>query len=433
MTPFEVGLLGLAVVILLMAAKVPIGFAMGMVGFVGFAYLNSMNASLSIMGIVPYTTSAAYDMSVLPLFMLMSQFALHGRLTSNLYAAGHKWLGHLPGGLAMATIGASAGFAAICGTTVASSATMAEVALPEMKKYKYAPSLAAGCVAAGGGLGVLIPPSGIMIIYGILSEESIGKLFIAGIIPGVILAILHMLTIYVLVKAKPGLAPSMPKASWKERMIALKGTWQVLLLFALVMGGIWTGIFTVTEAAAIGAIGALILALGNKGLRLRDLGPSLKQTAQSTAMVFAIIIGAMIFGYFLSVTKLPMDLANWISGLPLSRYFILSIIIFTYVLLGCVMDSLAMILLTIPIFMPVISALGFNLIWFGVMVVMVVEMGVITPPVGMNVYVIAGIAKDIPLEVIFRGIFPFMASDIVCTTILIAFPQLALFLPTLLK
>jgi tripartite ATP-independent transporter DctM subunit len=433
MSPFEVGLVGIGVLFLLLASRIPVGFAMGLVGFLGFAYLTTVNASLSIMGIVPYSTTAAYDMSVLPLFLLMGQFALHGKLTGNLYSAGHKWFGHLPGGLAMATIGASAGFAAISGSTVASSATMAEVALPEMKKYKYASSLAAGCVAAGGGLGILIPPSGILIIYGILAEESIGKLFAAGIIPGLILAALHILTIYIVVKVNPRLAPAMPKATWKEKITALKGTWLVLLLFAVVMGGIWTGIFTVTEAAAIGAIGALFLALANGGITWRNLGPCLKQTAQTTAMIFAIIIGAMLFGYFLSVTRLPTELANWIAALGLSRYLILIIIIFAFLLLGCVMDSLAMVLLTMPIFLPVITALGFDIIWFGIMVILVVEMGVITPPVGMNVYVIAGVAKDIPLEVIFRGIFPFLGSIIVCTAILIAFPQIALFLPALLK
>jgi C4-dicarboxylate transporter, DctM subunit len=367
------------------------------------------------------------------LFLLMGQFALHGRLTGNLFSAGHKWFGQLPGGLAIATIGASAGFAAISGSTVASSATMAEVALPEMKKHNYAPSLAAGCVAAGGGLGILIPPSGILIIYGILAEESIGKLFAAGIIPGLILAASHILTIYVVVKINPRLAPAVPKATWKEKMIALKGTWHVLLLFTVVMGGIWTGIFTVTEAAAIGAIGALLLALANRGLTWSNLGPSLKHTAQTTVMIFTIIIGAMLFGYFLSVTKLPMGLADWIASLGLSSYVVLIIIILTYLLLGCVMDSLAMVLLTIPIFLPVITTLGFDTIWFGIMVIMVVEMGVITPPVGMNVYVIAGIAKDIPIEVIFKGIFPFLVSVMVCTALLIAFPQTALFLPAVLR
>ena len=433
MSPFSVGLLGIGVLFLFLASGIPVAFAMGLVGFLGFGYLTTVNASLSIMGIVPYSTSAAYDISVLPLFLLMGQFALHGRLTGNLFSAGHKWFGQLPGGLAIATIGASAGFAAISGSTVASSATMAEVALPEMKKYKYAPSLAAGCVAAGGGLGILIPPSGILIIYGILAEESIGKLFAAGIIPGLILAALHTLTIYIVVKVNPRLAPAVPKASWKEKIIALKGTWHVLLLFGVVMGGIWTGVFTVTEAAAIGALGALFLALANRGINRRNLGVCLKHTAQTTAMIFAIIIGAMLFGYFLSVTRLPMELATWIVGLGLSRYIVLIIIVFTFLLLGCVMDSLAMVLLTMPIFLPVITALGFDIIWFGIMVILVVEMGVITPPVGMNVYVIAGIARDIPLEVIFKGIFPFLGSIIVCTAILIAFPQVALFLPALLK
>jgi len=302
-----------------------------------------------------------------------------------------------------------------------------------MKKYNYAPTLASGCVAAGGGLGILIPPSGILVVYGIIAEESIGKLFAAGIVPGLILTALHMLTIYIVMKVNPSLAPAMPKATWKEKITALKGTWQVLLLFGVVMGGMWTGIFTVTEAAAIGAIGALFLALANRGLAWRNLGPALKQTAQTTAMIFTIIIGAMLFGYFLSVTKLPMELANWIVSLGWSPYLVLIIIIFTYLVLGCVMDTLAMILLTLPIFLPVITTLGFDTVWFGIMVIMVAEMGLITPPVGMNVYVIAAIAKDIPIETIFKGIMPFLVSVLVCTAILIIFPQTALFLPNLLK
>jgi len=429
MSPIATGVIGIGALFMLLASGMPVAFAMGLVGFLGSCYLISVDAGLSIMGIVPYSTTAAYNLSVLPVFILMGQFAMYGGFTKDLYQAAHKWLGHLPGGLAMATIGACAGFSAISGSSVATAATMGEVALPEMKRYKYAPSLATGSVAAGGGLGILIPPSTVFIIYGILAEESIGKLFAAGILPGLLLTVLLMLSIYFQVRRNPRLAPPMPKASNREKIVALKGTWQVLLLFGIVMGGIWTGVFTATEGAAIGASGAFFLALANRRLSRRKLLSSLKQASQTSAMAFAIVIGAMIFGYFLSVTRLPTELASWTVGLGLPRYLVLTFVILTFLLLGCVMESLSMVLLTIPIFLPVIEGLGFDTLWFGVMVVLVVEMGVITPPVGLNVYVISGVARDVPLEVIFRGIFPFLLPVVICIGIMMIFPQVALFLP----
>ncbi|EFK09260.1 TRAP transporter, DctM subunit [delta proteobacterium NaphS2] len=432
MSPVATGVIGIGALFMLLASGMPVAFAMGLVGFVGSCYLISMDAGLSIMGIVPYSTTAAYNLSVLPVFILMGQFAMYGGFTKDLYRAAHKWLGHLPGGLAMATIGACAGFSAISGSSVVTAATMGEVALPEMKRYEYAPSLATGSVAAGGGLGILIPPSTIFIIYCILAEESIGKLFAAGILPGLLLTVLLMLSVYVQVRHNPRLAPPIPKVSNREKIGSFKGTWQVLLLFGIVMGGIWTGVFTATEGAAIGASGAFLLAFASRRLSWREFLSSLKQAAQTSAMAFAIVIGAMIFGYFLSVTRLPTELASWMAGLGLPRYLILIVVILTLLLLGCVMESLSMVLLTIPIFLPVIEALGFDTLWFGVLVALVVEMGVITPPVGLNVYVISGVARDVPLEVIFRGIFPFLLAVMICIALMIIFPQLALFLPGIL-
>jgi C4-dicarboxylate transporter, DctM subunit len=433
MNPLIVGIIGIAVLFLFLASGVPVGFSMGLVGIAGFAYLKSMDAGFNLMGVVPFSTATSYDLIVLPLFILMGQFAMYGRLTQNLYRAGHKWLGHLPGGLAMATIGACAGFSAICGSSLATAATMAEVAVPEMRKQNYAPSLALGCVAVGGGLGILIPPSAILVIYGILAQESIGMLFAAGILPGILLAVLYMATIFVQVKLKPALAPTVASASLREKIRALGDTWQVLCIFSVVMGGIWSGVFTATEGAAIGALGCLLFGVIGGGLSREKIILSLAQTVKTTAMIFLIIIGAMLFGYFLSVTRVPSELAAWTSGLGLPRYLVLALIILTFLILGCILDSLAMVLLTMPIFLPLINTLGFDTVWFGIIMVLMVEMGVITPPVGMNVYVVSGIVKDVPLEVIFRGIFPFLASIIVCALLLTVFPQIVLVIPNLLK
>jgi tripartite ATP-independent transporter DctM subunit len=333
----------------------------------------------------------------------------------------------------MATVGACAAFSAISGSTNATAATMATVTLPEMKRYNYDVSLATGTVAAAGSLGILIPPSVIFIVYGILTEQSIGKLFAAGIFPGMLLSILFLLTIYLRVSRNPSLAPPGPKTSLKEKLRSFVGVLETLIIFALVMGGIFFGIFTPTEAAAAGAFLTLLIAIIRRQLTWQGFIQSIADTTRISCMVMVIVSGAVLFGHFMAVTRLPYDLANWVSHLPLPNHAIMGVIILVYLFGGCFMDALAMIMLTIPIFFPVSQALGFDPIWFGVVIVLITEMGVITPPVGVNVYVVYGVAKDVPLEEIFKGVLPMLIALLVCNLILLFFPQIALFLPGLMR
>jgi tripartite ATP-independent transporter DctM subunit len=375
----------------------------------------------------------SYSLTVIPLFILMGQIAFHAGISRRLYDSAYTFLGHFPGGLAMATIGACAGFAAICGSTNAAAATMATVALPEMKRYKYSMELATGSVAAGGSLGILIPPSVIFIVYGIMTEQSIGKLFAAGILPGILLSILFILTIYIRVRIKPMLGPPGPKTSLREKLQSLSGVIEMLLIFGLVMGGLFKGFFTPTEAGAAGAFITLMLAVGRRHISWEKFLVAIWESVRISCMVLVIVAGATVFGHFLAVTRIPYILADWVAGLPLPPWAIMGLIISIYLIGGCFMDSLAMILLTIPIFYPVAVNLGYDPIWFGVIIVLITEMGVITPPVGVNVYVVSGVAKDVPLEVIFKGILPLLGALIVCNIILIIFPQIALFLPSLMR
>jgi len=432
MTPFTIGIIGIVVLFLLFLIRMPVGFAMGLVGFLGYSYLVNLNAGLTLAGQTPYLIVASYTFSVVPLFLLMGEFSFFAGLSAELYDFTYKWMGHLPGGLAMATIAACAGFAAISGSSTAGAVTMGTISLPEMKTYKYEPSLATGCVAAGGTLGILIPPSMIMIIYGIIAEQSIAKLFFAGFIPGFLLSALFMLTIYLLIKRNPSLAQRGEKSSWKDRMVGFKSTGWVLALFILIMGGMYAGIFTATEAGGVGAFGAFIIGVSRRKLDRQKFIYSLVDTGRTAGMLFIIVIGAIFFGYFLAVSRLPTLLAEFVIGLGLSRYVVLLIIFLVYLFLGCIMDGIAMILLTVPIFLPMIEGVGFDAIWFGIVVVLVVEMSLITPPVGLNVYVLSGVAKDVPMSTIFRGILPFLAAMIVCFLIVVAFPQIALWLPGLL-
>jgi C4-dicarboxylate transporter DctM subunit len=432
-SPINIGLIGICIMLVLMLFRLPIGFAMALVGFVGFYYLSSLQGAFSVVGMEPFAAVSTYSFSVLPLFILMGQFAFASGLSAKLFNLAHKWLGHLPGGLAMATIGGCAGFAAVSGSSIATAATMGSVSLPEMKKYNYAPTLATGCIAAGGTLGILIPPSGCMIVYGIITEESISELFIAGIFPGILLAILFMVTIYIIAKMNPKLGPSAPMASLRERLTMLMTCGDLVILFLLVMGGLYIGFFTPNEAGAVGAFGAFIIGLVRKKLSMKAVGTALVETIQTTAMVFVIIIGAMVFNRFLAVTTIPFVLADIIGELPVPPYATVIVIFFIYLVLGCFIDTMAMMLLTMPIFFPVILAINIDPIWFGIVVVIVSEMGMITPPVGMNVYVIQGVAKDVPLQTVFRGIIPFLIPMLVCTAILMVFPQIALFLPGTMK
>ncbi|MDY6880810.1 MAG: TRAP transporter large permease [Desulfatiglans sp.] len=428
-----IGLIGVIILILLLFSKMPVGFVMGLLGFLGFSYVVNLQAGLNLLARDVWDVFSSYGLTVIPLFVFMGQIAFHSGISRRLYDSAYVLMGHRPGGLAMATVGACAGFSAISGSTNATAATMATVTLPEMKRYQYDMGLATGTVAAGGSLGILIPPSVIFIVYGIMTEQSIGKLFAAGILPGILLCLLFLLTIYVRVLRNPSLAPPGPKTTFEEKVRSFAGVLEALALFAMVMGGIFFGIFTPTEAAAVGAFLTLVIALIRRQLTWKGFLQSLNDTTRISCMVMVIVTGAVIFGHFMAITRLPYELAGWVADLPLPGYAIMGIIILVYLFGGCFMDALAMIMLTIPIFFPVSQALGFDPIWFGVVIVLVTEMGVITPPVGVNVYVVYGVAKDVPLATIFRGVFPMLAALLLCNLILLFFPSIALYLPGLMR
>jgi C4-dicarboxylate transporter, DctM subunit len=431
MSPNTIATVGIVLLITLFLLRMPVAYAMALIGFVGFASVTTPGAALSILGKDFWVMFSSYSLTVVPMFVLMGTLAFYSGMGGRLYQAAYRFLGQLPGGLGIATCYACAAFGACCGSTTAAAATMGKVILPEMEKYKYDQSLATGCVASAGTLAILIPPSTILIIYGILTEESIGKLFAAGILPGILLATLFAATVYLICRRNPKLGPPGVRTTWKEKVQSLSGVIEMLVLFGLVMGGLFAGWFTPTEAGAAGSAGATIIALVRRQLTLRGFLDALAETTRITAMIFVIVTGATVFGHFMAVTRVPFELSDWIGGLGLSPYVIMACILVGYLIGGCFMDSLALITLTVPVLYPVILKLGFNSIWFGVIIVLVGEMGVITPPVGINVYIIQGVAGGIPLEVIFRGIFPFLVALIVCTVILIIFPQIALFLPNL--
>jgi len=433
MSPLAIGLIGIALLFLLLFARIPVGFAMAIVGFAGFVQLVNLNAALSLLARDVFSTFGAYGLTVIPLFIFMGQVSFHAGISRRLYDTAYAFIGHRPGGLSMATIGACTAFGAICGSSPATAATMATVALPEMKRYHYSMELAAGAVASGGSLGMLIPPSVVFIVYGIMTEQSIGKLFMAGILPGLLIAFLFCLAILYTCKRHPEFGPPGPKSSWSQRRQSLKGTGETLLLFALVMVGLFAGFFTPTEAGAVGAMCSLGIALSGGNLSPTKLRTALLETTRTTCMIMIIVTGAVIFGHFLAVTRIPFDLAGWVASLPLPRFLIITVIILVYLLGGCFIDALALILLTVPIFYPVILALNYDPIWFGVVIVLVTQMGVISPPVGINVYVVKGTAPEIPLGTIFRGVLPFLGALILGTVILLAIPQFSLFLPGLMQ
>ncbi|NLK51936.1 MAG: TRAP transporter large permease [Syntrophomonadaceae bacterium] len=433
MSPFTVGLIGIVVFIVLLIFRMPIAFAMALVGFAGFGYLTSTSAAFNMVVQEIYNTFSSYSLSVIAMFVWMGFLAYYSGIGSRLYIFAYKLIGHLPGGLAIATQAACGIFGAVCGSNTATAATMAAIALPEMQKYKYDTSLATASIAAGGVLGVLIPPSVIFIVYGMATEQSIGKLFMAGILPGIILMLLFMGAIYILTSWNQTLGPPGPKASWSERLQALRGgVIEALAVFIISVGGLIIGIFTPTEAGAVGAAGVLFVALLGKHMNWEKITKSLLDTTRTTAMIMLLIAGAMIFGRFMAVSRMPFELASWTGSLALPPVAIMGMILLIYLILGCFIDALALILLTIPIFFPIVLNLGYDPIWFGVIIVLVVAMGVITPPVGMNVYIIKGIVPDIPLEVIFKGIGPFLLAVILCIVLLILFPSIATFLPNLL-
>jgi C4-dicarboxylate transporter DctM subunit len=431
--PAQAGILGIILLVVLLFSGMSIGIVMAIVGFLGMAYVAGLDPAFASIGSSPYSTMSTYGFSVIPMFVLMGAFCYFSGLSKDLYFAVYKWIGHWPGGLAMATIGACAGFAAICGSSVATVAPMGTVAYPEMKKYNYDSRLATGCIAAGGGLGVLIPPSIILAIYGILTEQSIGKLFLAGFLPGIIEAIFLIATIYIMCRLNPKMGPCGEVASWKERFTSLKPTWGVLALFLLVIGGMYLGVFTATEAAGIGAFGAMLFTLGRKKLTWKNFSASLMDTGDTTSMCFLILVGATILGYFLAVTRLPHELSNFIFAIQVDRLVVFGIIFAIYFILGMVMSSVAMVILTVPIFYPIILDLGFNPIWFGIIVVKMTEIAMITPPVGINVFVMQGIARSVPMYDIFRGIMPFLVAELANVGLLLLFPEICLVIPNMMN
>ncbi|MEE9610093.1 MAG: TRAP transporter large permease [Desulfatiglandales bacterium] len=433
MSVTTIGIIGIVVLVIMLFSKMPVGFVMGFLGFLGFGYVVNLDAALSLLARDFFEIFSSYNLTVVPLFVLMGQVAFHSGISRRLYDSAYVVFGKRRGGLAMATVAACALFSAISGSTNATAATMATVTLPEMKRYKYDMGLATGTVAAAGSLGILIPPSTIFIIYGILTEQSIGKLFLAGILPGILLSILFLLTIYLQVLKNPSLAPPGLETSWREKIRSFTGVLETLLIFGMVMGGIFSGIFSPTEAASAGAFLTILLAVARRQLAWQGFVQALADTTRISCMVMVIVTGAVIFGHFMAVTRIPYDLAGWVGSLPLHRNVIMMIIILVYLFGGCFMDALAMIMLTIPIFFPVATTLGFDPIWFGVVIVLISEMGVVTPPVGVNVYVVYGVAKDVPLEEIFKGVLPMVAALLVCNLVILFFPQIALFLPSLIR
>jgi tripartite ATP-independent transporter DctM subunit len=420
----------LILLFVLLAAGMPIGFAMGLSAFIGMLLLIDLQPALALLGQTAYETAVTYNLSVIPMFVLMGYLAGNAGLSQSLYRACNAWLGHRRGGLALATIGGCGAFAAICGSSVATAATMAQIALPEMRRYNYDDRLATGSIAAGGTIGILIPPSIIMVIYGLLTETSISKLFLAGFLPGLLTVAGFMLAISVMTRINPRLGPPALRFTLRQRFAALGGIWGPAALFLLVIGGLYIGIFSPTEAASVGAVGALVLGIVNRALTRQLLATALLDTVKTTAMIFTILIGAILFNNFLILASMPTLVSAWIAGLPLGKTAILLVIIGMYFILGCLLDSLAMILLTIPIVFPIVSALGYDPVWFGIIIVMVVELGLITPPIGMNVFVLKGIAREVPLETIFRGVTPFIVAQIILIVVLIAFPEIALWLPS---
>ena len=429
---FAIAIIGVIILLVLLVMGMNIGICMMAVGFFGFWYVRGFAPALNLFKTIPFTQSTNYSFTVIPLFVLMGNLCYYSGMSSDLYNCAHKLLGGMRGGLAAATVAACACFSAICGSTAATAATMGVVALPEMRKAGYDDGLACGSIAAGGTLGILIPPSTGFIIYGIVAGESIGGLFAAGIIPGIILAVCYIIAIMVVVRIKPNAAPGKLHFTFKEKLLSLKGAAAMIVLFAIAIGGIFLGWFTANEAAAVGATASLIYLIARRRFTWKIFFDCLRDTVKTSGMIFLILIGAYVFGNFLTITKLPITLANLVNGLDVNRYVILFVIILIYAVMGCLMDSLAMVMLTVPIFGPIMTGLGFHGIWYGVLMIMVMEMGLITPPVGMNVYIVAGVAKDVPLQKIFMGVAPMVVGMLVAVIIVCAFPEVALLLPRML-
>ena len=427
------GILGVALLLILFASRMQVGMSMLIVGFLGFTYLSDTSSSLPLLGMVSYAAASAYSLSVIPLFILMGMFLSYGGLGKDIFDAANAWVRHVRGGMAMATIVAIAVWSAISGSATATAATIGTIVLPEMKRRGYNDALATACVAAGGTMDILIPPSSVLVLYGILTEESIGKLLIAGTLPGLLMAALFAGVIYIWVKRYPTAAPIEPPTPFREKVRALKPIWAVVVIFVLVMGGIYRGFFTPTEAAAVGAFISLIVSLVSKRFSLRAMVEALDSGARTTAMLFIILIGAIIFSRFLAVTRLPFDLSSYITTLDVSPYVIIGIIIVLMIFLGCFIEGISLMVLTVPILHPLVIKLGFDGVWFGVLFALLLNIGLCTPPVGMSVYIVAGVAKDVPLMTIFRGVTPFWLAMVFGAILLVVFPQIALWLVSFMK
>ena len=429
------GLIGLAAMLVIALLRVPIALAMGIVGIVGYAYLRDWNftTAFAVAQTKIYETGRNYTLSVVPLFILMGNFVTRAGMSHELFRAAYAFIGHLKGGLAMATILACAGFGAICGSSIATAATMAKVAYPSMKRFGYSDRLATGAIASGGTLGIMIPPSTIMVIYGIFTETNIGKLFAAGVLPGILGAFLLCCAVRYVTWRDPQAGPPGERSDWKDRWRALKDVWVVAFLFLFVMGGLYGGLFTATEGAAMGAFGAMVLALWRRALTWRTLYAALVESARTSAMLFMILIGALIFADFINITSMPADLKGFVTRFELSPITVVAAICVIYVLLGTAMEELSMVLLTLPVFFPVIVHLGYDPVWFGVLIVVVVEIGLISPPVGMNLFVLKTLLPNVPTTTVFRGVMPFMLADCVRFALLVAFPAISLWLPSLMR
>jgi tripartite ATP-independent transporter DctM subunit len=433
MSGAAIGLIGMIVLFVFLFLGLPIGFGMAFTGFLGMIVVyGGVGPSLAMIGISSYDTSANYMLTVVPLFILMGEYAYQAGISRDLFDTANKWLGRLPGGLAMSSVAGCAGFAAVCGDSLATAVTMGTVALPEMKKHGYSPRLATGSLAAGGTLGILIPPSVGFIFYAIVTEESIGKLFIAGILPGILLTAIFIAIIYGMAKVNPEIAPRGDKFTWGDKLKSLKGVIGMLLLFVLILGGILGGIFSPVEGGAIGSIGALLYALIRRRMTWQLLGVALRDSVGITTRLLMILIGVGMLGYFLAATQLPFALADFVTGWQVNRYLVFTAVIVLFLLLGCLINVIPMIMLVLPTIFPTIVALGFDPIWFGVVTVMTMEVGQITPPIGVNVFAITGVAEGVPMHEVFRGIFPFFLGMLLCIFLLTLLPQIVLFLPNLL-
>jgi C4-dicarboxylate transporter DctM subunit len=426
-------LIGLAAMLALSFLRVPIAIAMGLVGFLGSWWMRGLGPSMASTTTVVYETGFEYVLSVVPLFILMGNFVTRAGMSKELYRAAYTFVGHLRGGLAMATVLACAGFGAICGSSIATAATMTKVAYPSMQGHRYTDELAVGSIAAGGTLGILLPPSTIMVLYGIMTETSIGKLFAAGFLPGLVAVVLLCIAVQYICWRDPKAGPPAERASWRERLKALRQVWAVAALFAFAIGGIYGGVFTATEGAGVGAFGAFVFALARRTLNLRTLLDILVDSARTTAMLFVILVGALVFSNFVNYTSLPGDLRNLVSTHNLSPIAVMVAICAIYVLLGTAMEELSMILLTVPVFFPLVTSLGFDPVWFGIIIVVVVQIGLISPPVGMNMFVVKSMLPGISTPTIFRGVTPFVFATVVLLALLVAFPSISLTLPKLLK